>query len=85
MDKAEKVRCTMYDVIKGKKFDVAKEYVRIWKLFNTADLVGSRATSLIYQIDGSLQFFPDSFKKRALTLEDFMIHSASILMSQVNL
>ena len=64
-------RANMYDIIKGRKFDVVKEYARIWNLFNTADIVGPRATSLSSYINACLQFFPDSFKGRALTLEDF--------------
>ena len=61
----------MYDIIAGRTFDPVKEYARIWKLFNTADLVGPRATELSLYVDGNLQFFPDSFKRRALTLADF--------------
>lgn len=64
-------RSNMYDIIKRRKFDVVKEYARIWKLFNTGDHVGPRAMPLIEYLDGNLQFFPDSFKGRALTLEDF--------------
>lgn len=65
------VRSNMYDVIKGRKFDVAREYARIWDLFNSADNIGSRVTPLINLIDGNMQFFPDSFKNRALNLDDF--------------
>jgi len=64
-------RSNMYDRIKRRKFDVVKEYARIWKLFNTGDLVGPRAMPLIEYLDGNIQFFPDSFKGRALTLDDF--------------
>ena len=66
-----KTRSNMHDIIKGKAFDTAKEYARIWKLFNTADIVGPRATELSLYVTGNLQFFPDSFKRRALTLADF--------------
>lgn len=65
------VHSNMYDVIKERKFDVAKEYARIWALFNSADHVGPRVTPLINLIDGNIQFFPDSFKSRALSLDDF--------------
>ena len=65
------VRANMYDLIKGRKFDIAKEYARIWKFFNTADHIGDHVTPLIHHIDGCLQFFPDSFSGRAITLEDF--------------
>lgn len=65
------VRSNMYDVIKGRKFDVAREYARIWDLFNSADNIGPRVTPLINLIDGNMQFFPDSFKSRALSLDDF--------------
>lgn len=65
------VRSNMYEIIHGRKFDVTKEYARIWKLFNTGDLVGPRATPLSLYVSGNLQFFPDSFKNRALTLDDF--------------
>lgn len=64
-------RSNMYDIIKRSKFDVVKEYARIWKLFNTGDLVGPRVTPLSLEISANLQFFPDSFKKRALSLDDF--------------
>ena len=64
-------RSNMYDVIKTKRFDVVKEYERIWKLFNTGDLVGPRVTPLSLSVGACIQFFPDSFKKRALTLDDF--------------
>ena len=64
-------RANMYDIIKGRKFDVVKEYARIWKLFNSADMVGPRAVALSLQISASMQFFPDSFKNRALSLDDF--------------
>lgn len=66
-----KRRSNMHDIIKGRVFDTAKEYARIWKLFNTADIVGPRATELSLYVTGNLQFFPDSFKRRALTLADF--------------
>lgn len=65
------VRSNMYDIIKNKKFDVVKEYERIWKLFNTGDLIGPRAVALSEQISASMQFFPNSFKSRALSLDDF--------------
>lgn len=65
------VRSNMYDIIKGRKFDVAREYARIWGLFNSADNIGSRITPLINLIDGNIQFFSDSFKGRALSLDDF--------------
>lgn len=64
-------RSNMYDIIKGRKFDVVKEYARIWTLFNTADRVGPRAVQLSLQISASMQFFPNSFKNRALSLDDF--------------
>lgn len=64
-------RTNMYDVITKKKFDAAKEYARIWKLFNTGELVGPRVTPLSLEVSANLQFFPDSFKHRALTLDDF--------------
>ena len=70
-DGVPKVRVNMYDIINGQKFDVVKEYARIWKLFNTADRVGPRAVSLAEQIPSCMQFFPDSFKHRAITLDDF--------------
>ncbi len=66
-----KMRTNMYDIINGGKFDVVKEYARIWTLFNTADHIGSRAVPLAKQIPLGMQFFPDSFKRRAITLEDF--------------
>ncbi len=65
------MRSNMYDIMKGRKFDVSREYSRIWNLFNTGDLVGARTTPLSNEISGSLQFFPDSFRRRALTLADF--------------
>ena len=65
------VRLNMYDRINTNKLDVAKEYARIWKLFNTADYVGPRVTPLIAEVSACIQFFPDSFKKRAMNLEDF--------------
>jgi len=65
------VRSNMYEIIHGRKFDAAKEYARIWQLFNTGDLVGPRSTPLNLYVSGNLQFFPDSFKSRALTLGDF--------------
>ena len=65
------VRSNMYDVIKGRNFDVAREYARIWDLFNSAHNIGPRTTPLINLIDGNIQFFPDSFKNRALSLDDF--------------
>ena len=64
-------RNNMYEIITKREFDVAKEYARIWKLFNSGDLVGPRAVPLSNEIDGNIQFFPDSFKSRALTLADF--------------
>lgn len=66
-----KARINMYDIINGLKFDVVKEYARIWTLFNTADRVGPRAVSLAEQLSASMQFFPNSFKHRAITLDDF--------------
>ena len=66
-----KARINMYDIINGQKFDVVKEYARIWTLFNTADRVGPRAVSLAEQLSASMQFFPNSFKHRAITLDDF--------------
>lgn len=65
------VRSNMYDVIKGRKFNVAREYARIWFLFNSAEHIGPRVTPLIYLIDGNIPSFPDSFKNRALSLDDF--------------
>ncbi len=65
------VRSNMYDVIKGRKFNVAREYARIWFLFNSAEYIGPRVTPLIYLIDGNIPSFPDSFKNRALSLDDF--------------
>ena len=70
MDKAAQ-RINMYDMIKGRQFDVVKEYARIWTLFNSADHIGPRAVSLSRQLDGCLQFFPNSFRSRALSMEDF--------------
>lgn len=64
-------RSNMYEIIQSRKFDATKEYSRIWKLFNTRDLVGPRATELSLYVSGNIQFFPDSFKRRALTLTDF--------------
>lgn len=64
-------RANMYDIIKGRKFDVAKEYARIWSLFNSADLVGPCTMPLVSYVKGCLQFFPDTFRGRALTLDDF--------------
>lgn len=64
-------RINMYDMIKRRKFDVVKEYERIWTLFNSADHIGPRAVSLSQQLDGCLQFFPISFRSRALSMEDF--------------
>lgn len=64
-------RSNIYEIIHGRKFDATKEYARIWKLFNTGDLVGPRATPLSLEVSGNLQFFPNSFKNRALTLDDF--------------
>ena len=71
MKKTNEMRINMYDIIKKQKFDVAKEYARIWKLFNTGDIVGPRAIPLSSQLEGCIQFFPDTFKRRALTLADF--------------
>ena len=68
---APRTRTNMYDVINGQKFDVVKEYARIWTLFNTADRVGPRAVSLAEQISPCMQFFPNSFKHRAISLDDF--------------
>lgn len=65
------VRSNMYDIIKGRKFNVAREYARIWTLFNSADNISPHITPLINLIDGNIQFFPDSFKNRALSLDDF--------------
>lgn len=65
------VRSNMYDIIRGRKFNVATEYARIWTLFNSADNIGPRITPLISLVDGNIQFFPDSFKNRALSLDDF--------------
>lgn len=65
------VRSNMYDIIKGRKFNGAREYARIWTLFNSADNIGSHITPLINLVDGNIQFFPDSFKNRALSLDDF--------------
>ena len=66
-----KIRVNMYDIIHNQKFDVVKEYARIWTLFNTADRVGPRAVPLAKQLSSSMQFFPNSFKHRAITLDDF--------------
>lgn len=65
------VRSNMYDIIKGRRFNVVKEYARIWSLFNSADNIGPCTTPLISLVDGNIQFFPDSFKNRALSLDDF--------------
>ncbi len=65
------VRSNMYDIIKGRKFNGAREYARIWTLFNSADNIGPHITPLINLVDGNIQFFPDSFKNRALSLDDF--------------
>jgi len=65
------VRSNMYDIIKGRRFNVVKEYARIWSLFNSADNIGPCITPLISLVDGNIQFFPDSFKNRALSLDDF--------------
>lgn len=65
------VRSNMYDIIKGRRFNVVREYARIWSLFNSADNIGPRITPLISLVDGNIQFFPDSFKNRALSLDDF--------------
>lgn len=65
------IRSNMYDIIKRRKFDVVREYARIWTLFNSADNIGPRVTPLVHLVDGSIQFFPDVFKNRALNLEDF--------------
>lgn len=65
------VRSNMYDVIKRRKFNVAREYARIWFLFNSAEYIGPRVTPLIHLIDGNIPSFPDSFKYRALSLDDF--------------
>lgn len=65
------VRSNMYDIIKGRKFNVAREYARIWTLFNSADNIGPHITPMINLIDGNIQFFPNSFKNRALSLDDF--------------
>ena len=70
-DGMPKARVNMYDIINGRKFDVVKEYARIWKLFNTADHIGLRAVALSEQISATIQFFPNSFKNRALSLDDF--------------
>lgn len=70
-DGVPKVRVNMYDIINGQKFDVVKEYARIWTLFNTADRVGPRAVPLAEQLSSSMQFFPNSFKHRAISLDDF--------------
>lgn len=64
-------RANMYDIIRWRKFDAVQEYTRIWTLFNTADRVGPRAVSLAEQIHSCMQFFPNSFKRRAITLDDF--------------
>jgi len=65
------VRSNMYDIIKGCRFDVVREYTRIWNLFNSADNIGPRTTPLIDVVDGNIQFFPESFNRRALNLKDF--------------
>ena len=64
-------RTDLYNIITKKQFDVAREYARIWKLFNSGAYLGERVTSLRRHVDGCLQFFPDSFKNRALSLDDF--------------
>lgn len=65
------VRSNMYDVIKGHKFNGAREYARIWKLFNSADNIGPHIIPLINLVDVNIEFFPDSFRNRALSLDDF--------------
>ena len=64
-------RFNMYDRIQKRELNVSQEYARIWKLFNTGDIVGPRATSLRVYMDGCIQFFPNTFRRRSLTLHDF--------------
>lgn len=61
-------RQNIYDIIKNTPFDVKKECARISKLFCSCDYSDE---SLYDLVDGSLQFFPEEFRGRSLSLDDF--------------
>lgn len=61
-------RQNIYDIIKNTPFDAKKECARISQLFCSCEDSGDQLYDLV---NGTLLFFPEEFRGRALSLDDF--------------